>query len=58
MLSIKNSTKVKLKPYIKEQDSVYYGLLKLARVSDKRDVAASLISDWTFLKHFMVPLER
>jgi hypothetical protein len=43
MLSSKNSTKVKLKPYIKEQDPIYCGLLKLACVSDQIDYSPTLL---------------
>jgi hypothetical protein len=43
MLSSKNNSKVKEKPYIKEQDPLYCGLLKLASVSDHTNYSPAVL---------------
>jgi hypothetical protein len=43
MLSSKNKTKAKVKAYVKEQDSLYCGLLKLACVSDQTDYTPDVL---------------
>jgi hypothetical protein len=43
MLSSKKKNKVKVKPYIKQQDPIYCGLLKLACVSDQTDYTADVV---------------
>jgi hypothetical protein len=43
MLSSKKKNKVSVKPYIKQQDPIYCGLLKPACVSDQTDYTADVV---------------